>query len=209
MPETISLLLHIAAGYTALTSGTLIMIFRKATATHVRIGRVFFASMLLVSLSALVLSLLKDRDFLLHVGIFVLYQVVAGWRSVRDRSLRPKAVDLLLLTAALANAVAMLRTGHIVLIVFAGISFLLVGQDLLWYYFHMKKGRPVGLRWLSRHLGMMIGAFIGTVTAFLTVNIQWEGPIWILWLGPTFVLVPLMQYWDWKYVRKRALRRGA
>jgi hypothetical protein len=45
------------------------------------------------------------------------------------------------------------------------------------------------LTWLARHIGMMMGAYIGTIKVFITVNIK--GPLeynWMIWLGPPLFL---------------------
>ena len=39
-----------------------------------------------------------------------------------------------------------------------------------------------------------MGATIAVVTAFLVVNVRFE-PGWIIWLGPTVVLTPLIFVW--------------
>ena len=52
---------------------------------------------------------------------------------------------------------------------------------------------------------MMMGAYIGAITAFLVVNIHDFEPAWLIWLLPTFILVPLMRFWTWKYAKKADL----
>jgi hypothetical protein len=44
----------------------------------------------------------------------------------------------------------------------------------------------------------MIGAYIASITAFLVVNIDFV-PGAILWLLPTFLMVPLIIVWSNKY----------
>jgi hypothetical protein len=195
----ILLIIHVVGGYTALVSGAISMISIKGSNVHNISGRLFYISMLLVSFSALTLSLISSNTFLLHVGIFVFYQVVAGWRSVRYKNLYPGYFDLLLLLAAILNLIFMLKSGVIVLMVFGGISALLVFIDLRMYT-HMLRGVQLPkLSWMRRHIGMMMGGYIGTLTAFIVVNISLPGYSVLLWLLPTIILVPLMQYWTWKY----------
>ena len=199
--QTLILWVHIIAGYMALLFGTSVMIMRKGNSKHVRAGTVFFYCMVCVGISSVVLSLMIDSQFLLHIGIFAFFLSFGGWRSSRDRSLRPGILDILNLIAGLINGIVMLWTGHIILMVFGGISSLLVLQDLHLYYLLIIKKVKAGNRWLARHIGMMTGAYISAFTAFLIVNIQFEGPAWILWLTPTFVFVPLMQYWTYRYTK--------
>lgn len=204
---TTALFAHIITGYTALTAGTSIMILKKGDRRHQLIGRVFYLTMLAVSASALVLAGLKSNMFLVHIAIFVLYQNVAGRRSVKKKSLLPNVWDILLLVAALVNGILMLFAGNPVLMVFGGISVFLVFNDLRIYYrLHRKKQMPK-LGWKARHIGMMMGAYIGALTAFLVVNVSLSGwPGIVLWLAPTAVFVPLMQWWTWKFTMEPGRR---
>lgn len=197
-----SLGLHVIAGYSALLLGLFIMITTKGNSRHRMLGSIFFYIMLGVTVSALLLAVIRSNEFLFYVGVFVFYQNYGGWKSIRVKSLKPDRWDWLVLLVALANGVAMLITGNIVLIVFGSISMLLVGQDLNRYRVLYRGGAIKKKEWLARHIGMMIGSYIATLTAFLTVNIQNFQPYWVLWLAPTIVLVPLMQYWTWKYTRE-------
>src|SRR5690606_17181473 len=60
--------------------------------------------------------------------------------------------------------------------------------------------------WLVRHIGMMVGSYISTLTAFLVVN--WNVPdlYWVPWAVPPLVLVPYIVWWSRK-VSKRSVRR--
>lgn len=198
----IFLILHIISGFTALLFGTIIMAIKKGGKRHVLLGRIFFWSMMVVVFSALFLALSKNNGFLLGVGIFVFYQAFAGMKSGNRKNLSPKVLDVIVLFVAFANAVFMTTTGNIVLIVFGIISFALIFQDLRIYYRIYKNKEIPHLAWLSRHIGMMVGAYIGTFTAFLVVNVQLSSNQWIVWFAPTLILVPLMRYWNRKYTKK-------
>jgi hypothetical protein len=200
--ENVFLIVHVFAGFIALSSGTVIMLMRKGGAKHVKLGRVFFWSMMLVVFSALYLAITKNNGFLLGVGLFVFYQAFAGMRSAVKHEIPFNFWDSIVLIIALLNAVFMVSTGNIILLVFGIISFTLVGVDLRAYYAQYKQKTLPKLAWLRRHIGMMVGAYIGTFTAFLVVNIQLDGYQWLVWLGPTFLFVPLMNYWQWTFTRK-------
>ena len=197
------LALHIFAGYLALSAGAASMLARKGQSLHRQTGKIFYYSMLGVSASAISLSLAKGIPFLLFVGIFVLYQNYSGCRALRHKSLRPNRLDWAMLAAAFVNALFMLRTMNIVLLVFGAITLLLAFNDLKTYRAVLLGRRLPKLRWLSRHIGMMTGVYIGTLTAFLVVNVQLQ-PYWALWLAPTAVFVPLMRYWTWKFAPRGA-----
>lgn len=205
--QSVSLWLHILSGYFALTIGTLIMFMKKGDRRHGQFGRYFFYCMVLVSFTAIFMSYQKNNGFLFHVGIFSFFLSYGGWRSVRDRSLRPNIADLIILLVAFLNALMMVRTGHLILMVFGGITIYLFILDLRWYWLLFVRKEKAGNRWLARHIGMMGGAYISAFTAFLTVNLHFDGPAWIIWLSPTIVMVPLMQYWTWRYTGRRALTK--
>src|SRR4051812_101788 len=95
----ISLVLHIVSGFLALSCGTFAVIARKGSPSHIRSGRIFYYSMLLVSVSALLLSGYKQNLFLFCIGIFSFYQNYAGARAVRNKSLLPSLADYAVLTA--------------------------------------------------------------------------------------------------------------
>jgi len=196
------LILHVTAGYIALTSGAVVMAMKKGTRIHRKLGRLFYYSMWILGLCAIYLAWAKTNSFLLHIGIFVLYQNYAGNNSVVNRSLMPNGLGIFILIAASVNSGFMLASKQIVLMVFGGISLLLVFNDLRLYYALFQKKEIRNLAWLARHIGMMLGSYIGAFTAFLVVNVQNVKPAWLIWLAPTFVIVPLMQFWTWKFTKK-------
>jgi len=200
---SIFLILHIIAGFTALIVGAINIIGKKGKKLHFITGQIFFWSMLNVSISAIVMSCMKSNNFLLHIGIFVLYMNVAGFRSVKDKSLVPNALDIVLLVAAIVNASIMFSTADIILIVFASISTSLSINDIRYYHTIYKKKSLPAMTWLRRHIGMMLGSYLSAFTAFLVVNINLGTYNWVVWLLPTAIITPLIVYWTNKYKRKR------
>lgn len=191
---TVLLIIHIVSGYLALSAGTTAIIARKGQKLHRKAGRIFVISMLGVGASALSMSLMKGNQFLLHIGIFTMYQVYGGWRALRQRDLRANPADWTIATLGLANGAVMLFTGNIVLMVFGGISVLLGTGDLR-THLRVVRGQEIHrLAWLRKHIGMMMGAFIATVTAFIVVNVNDFQPAWALWLAPTAIFMPVMLY---------------
>lgn len=200
--SSILLYLHIASGYLALMAGTFVLILKKGTSMHKKLGSYFYYAMNVVVVSALLLSFIKSNMFLLHVAIFVLYQNLAGKRSVDYKTLNPTLVDYTLLVFAGINALWMLASLNIVLMVFGGISIFLVINDLRIYGALRKERILPKTAWLKRHIGMMMGAYIGAFTAFLTVNVHFIQPGWIVWIAPTVIFVPLMAYFTNKYTKQ-------
>lgn len=203
---TVFLIIHIVTGYLALSAGITAIIARKGQTVHRKAGRIFVISMLGVGASALSMSLMKGNQFLLHIGIFTMYQVYGGWRALRQRDLRANFLDWTIATVGLGNGAVMLFTGNIVLMVFGGISVLLGTGDLRTHLRVLRGKETHRLAWLRKHIGMMMGAFIATVTAFIVVNVSGVKPAWVLWLAPTAIFMPVMLYHTRRVMRSAPKR---
>lgn len=202
IPYTPALILHIVSGFTALLTGTSILIMKKGDALHRKTGRIFFFALILVALSAFILSVIHPNPFLFMVSAFSLYQVLSGYRDVKNRSMRPTAMDILITVLGATNAVAMFASGMMILLVFAGISTFLVIGDIRTFSLKLRD-RPVPkMTWLRRHIGHMMGGYIATVTAFLVVNFSSDRWGTIIWLAPTAVGVLLIVFWSRKFIAR-------
>jgi len=195
-----ALVLHIATGFTALLMGLIALVAKKGQKTHKRTGMIFFIAMLGVSFSALFMSYLKPSSFLFHIGIFALYQNFSGFRATRNKSLKPAIIDWTMLSISAVNSVMMIYTFNIVLVVFGFISASLVFGELRIYIAHLRNREVPKLQWLTQHIGMMIGTYIATSTAFVVVNVNNVNPSWLPWILPTVFGVPLIVYFSRKYV---------
>jgi hypothetical protein len=198
---SIALVVHIVSGFLALGLGLLALLAPKGQRVHRLSGRTFFYLMLSVVVTAVAISTVKLNLFLLLIAGFAFYQNVQGYRSVKNKMLRPMWIDWSVTAVGLITAIAMIATLNIVLLIFGGISLYLVTLDLVAYSTVLRGKQVSKLAWLSRHIGMMMGAYIATVTAFVVVNVQHFEPAWLPWLLPTMVGVPLMRWWDWKYTK--------
>ncbi len=193
------LVIHIVAGFTALLSGAVAMGVVKGSFLHKRSGKIFFYAMLFACGSSLLLAWFKENDFLFQIGVFTAYQNLSGERALRNKRLMPAARDLGLTLIGGVNGLWMLFSSQPVLIVFGMLSlFLVIGESHVFYKVY--RGQDIaGNAWLRKHIGMMLGAYIGTLTAFLVVNTSGNLPSLLVWLTPTIVLVPLLIYWSRKY----------
>jgi uncharacterized membrane protein len=197
----VTLILHIAAGFTSLVSGILALLVTKGGRLHRRAGLVFFWAMMLIALTAIGISIPKKHDFLLMIAIFSFFQAYFGYRAIVHKQFNYHWADILVLGIAAVNSLCMLYSLQIVLMVFGGLSTLLVwGQAMLYYTVYRKKPLPRST-WLRQHIGMMMGAMIASITAFVLVNFRTFQPAWLPWLLPTAVLVPLIVYFQRKYAR--------
>lgn len=196
------LILHIIGGFTALSTGIIVLLLKKGTSTHRKLGMLFYFAMLTTGFSAMLLAWYRPSAFLFTIGVFSLYQTISGRRAIQNKTLRPTMMDYMLTLIILLNGGFMISTLNVVLVVFGSLCLLLGVQDLVLYY---KLRKNISLRqneWLARHIGLMMGSFIATATAFIVVNINDFEPAWLLWLAPTFVLTPLMTFWTRKYTRQ-------
>ncbi|OUJ71385.1 DUF2306 domain-containing protein [Hymenobacter crusticola] len=191
--------LHIAAGSLALLAGLVPMLGRKGGPLHVRAGRLYTYSMLVVAATAVLLCLLQpltlSRLFLTGVAVLSFYLSFTGWRAARRRSTVPAKTDLGLSAVATLVGLGMVGTGialHVVLFAFfGGLICLFAGQDT-WVAVRGAAAAP--MPWLLRHLTRMGGSYISATTAFIVVNLgRWlpaTAPSWtslVGWMAPTFV----------------------
>lgn len=156
--------------------------------------------MLLVCFSYISISNLINILFLLIICIFALFQNYIGFRAIKNKSLIYANSDKAMLLIACINSIFMLISFMPVLMVFGGISVMLCIGQIKLYVATIKKQEVSKKLWLRQHIGMMMGAYIATLTAFLVVNVNNFKHAWLLWLAPTVILFPLMMYWTKKYV---------
>lgn len=195
-----ALFIHVVCGGMALVAGIPALFARKWEQTHRMSGRLFYYSVLGVAFMAIGIAgwkswfnLAGNATFLLHIGLFTFYQVNAGYRSVRDKSLRPYLFDYFLGILGLINGALMLASMNMVLMVFGGIQLGLALQDVHGWWVRSRGNKLPPMAWLRRHLGNMIGSYIAVFTAFLVVNSNGH---WLIWLGPTMAFTPLLIYWN-------------
>lgn len=200
------LFLHIAGGVLSLTSGALAIAAAKGHKLHKSSGKIFFICMLVVTSSAFIISILKTIPFLLYISVFSFYQNYMGYRAQRNKSLAPSPADWFVLGLAAINTVFMIGSLMPVLMVFGCISLALVIGNLRTNFSLLKKNAPPPQAWLKRHIGMMMGAYIATVTAFIVVNSNLFAalnlPQWLPWLLPSALLAPLSVYFTRKYTSR-------
>jgi len=195
----VTLILHIAAGFTSLVSGILALLVTKGGRLHRRAGLVFFWSMMLIALTAMGIAIPKQQTFLLMIAIFSFFQAYFGYRAILQKQFDFHWLDILVLSIAAVNSFFMLFSLQVVLMVFGGLSALLVWGQVVIYYTVYRQKPLHRSTWLRQHIGMMMGAMIASITAFVLVNFRTFQPAWLPWLLPTAVLVPLIVYFQRKY----------
>ena len=208
------LYLHIAAGFLALVVAPVAMVVKKGGNAHRLWGKIFFWSMTVVAISALVMTFIKSTVFLALVAVFSFYLAASGYRALYRKKINSmadvKLVDWILVSVSGLFSLVLIGFGLLLLsknvsepfgyisIVFGFIGSRSVYTDIKSFTmagYHIKN-------WLFHHMSGMVGAYIATVSAFSAVNMQFL-PAVISWLWPTFVGTPLLIFWIRKYKQKK------
>ena len=101
------LFIHVPLGGIALMAGAAALMVKKGAYAHIRLGRVFYFSMLGSAASSAVIAILPGHEspFLLSVGLFSSYFLLSGRRSLFYREEHPvKKADKVLSSAILVLA---------------------------------------------------------------------------------------------------------
>ena len=214
--RTIVLILHIAAGFTALTVGLVPFVAKKGSKLHNTTGWIFCYAMIFVAGSAFGLAIYRFNPFLLMVGLLTLYTTVTGYRGLhfrRDPAVVGQRRDwALLIVSGVALGLTIWQTlvqfgtaniSVLVLIGFFAVSLLnLLRQD--WLLFSGRQAMK-GKAWIRYHIGRISGAYLATITAFLVNNVHTD-PAFIAWMLPTVIGIPAIVYFKRKYPSKKVTR---
>jgi uncharacterized membrane protein len=199
------LYVHIACGATSLLLGLFILLSKKGTSIHKRVGIIYYYCMLTAALISFPMSYLHSNYFLFIIGVFTSYLLLTGKRSLKKKEVSDaQNMDWALTIVMLIFGVLFIVFGSyklthadyfgIVFLVFGSISIFFVCQDKRNF---TGKSRYKNY-WLTTHIQRMVASYIATVTAFLVVNNK-ALPDTIAWLLPTVLLVPLIVKWMIKY----------
>lgn len=198
------LILHIIAGFVALTSAcvaTTTKTFDMAHKWHVYSGTAFFWSMVVIFLTAVPMAIIKPNTSLLLIAILSFYFALAGWRYATHRRGRPRALDWASACVMAVTSVVMMvfgvfllirsNTNGVMMIVFGGIGAALSVADVR----TLRAGGAQSPQRIARHLTMRLAGSIATVTAFVVTNFTVQ-PAFVLWLAPTVVITPIIVSWN-------------
>lgn len=198
----VAIIVHIIAGIGALISGAIAFGLRNNTPKHKPIGKIYFWCMTVIFVTGLFLSFARELLFFFYIAVFTYYSTIIAYRSLKLRNLhngqKPFMIDWFIEIIAALTFIGLIafsislyfknhNPGAIIPLVFGCIG--------LWgSYTNIKlflKGPKETLYWYKKHIGNMMGSYIGGVTAFLVNQMEYIpfNPI-ILWLGPTVIIVP-------------------
>ncbi len=202
------LFFHIAGGVLALASAATAIFSEKGKRIHIKAGKTYFWSMLVIFVTAIPLAILASNLFLFLISIFSFYLAFSGRRFARNRSGIAERIDyaavFLMLFAAIGMWVLGIfyflegNTQYIVLGLFGLLSLLIGFSDLSCFRSNAAKGK----KRISKHLTNMLGGTIAVVTAVLVVNVDIE-PEWIVWVLPSVVITPVIFWWNVKVLGKQ------
>ncbi len=201
----ILVIIHVAAGSGALLFGAIAFALRKNTPKHKPIGKIYFWCMTVVFITAMIVSVAKSLLFLFLIGIFSYYSTIIAYRSLRLKNLhdgqKPLKTDWFIEILAGLTFLGMVALGILVLVkkgnmgglvplIFGLFGLLSVRSNIKLFTQKPKET----LYWLKKHIGHMMGSYIGAFTAFL-VNQTDHIPLppTLLWFLPALIIVPVMR----------------
>lgn len=200
----ILLIVHISAGAMSLLFGAIAFAFRKNTPKHKPFGRIYFWCMTVVFVTAIILSVAKGLLFLFLIAVFSYYSTIVAYRSLSLKNLhkdqKPLKLDWAIEIVAGLIFIGMVVFGLMILLKkqsFGGIIPLLAGVFGLrsvWVNINLFLKKPtMSLYWLKKHVGHMMGSYIGALTAFL-VNQTDVIPLnpTLVWLLPSIIITPVL-----------------
>jgi hypothetical protein len=213
--------IHIAAGLVALAAGTVAVIVRKGGKPHVSAGIGFCVAMLVLGITAAILSPLKTPPESPVGGIMVCYFVATAWLAARRRSGTPGWFEKIACVFVLLMAAAMVARGFemvsappgtfsgppapAVVFVLGGICLLAGLGDLRF----LLRGTLSTTQRLARHIWRICFAFFIATGSFflgqqdvLPAAVRGSPVLFVLAFAPFAVML----FW---LVRIRFARRGA
>ena len=207
---TVLIYIHAFFGGLALLAGSVAIASKKGKSMHKLTGRIFYYSMLMSALMALVISVLPGHEsaFLFSIGMFSTYLLLAGYRGLRFKdSTKNLKWDRLLSLFVVIVGLGMVSMPlffnyglNIVLLVFGCAAIIFGIRDLRMY----RDIEALRKNWLRIHLGKMTGAYIASFSAFLVVN-QFFHPL-VNWLLPSILGGIFITYWIVRLNTKKKLQ---
>lgn len=224
--ETLLVVTHVSAGFTALVVAPVAMLTRKGSGVHKRWGRVYFWAMAAIFVTALALLLFRPNVFLFFISVLSFYGAFSGVRSLRRK--HPVKGPRATWPDWVGGGLGALAGGSFIvwgLLPFAGVPVsdvpaafsvlgvvfgVALGRDALSDLKRFRRPDPDPMWWWTYHLERMVGSYLAAVTAFLVQNV---GPLlpealaWTVWVAPGVLGGVGIGYWI-RYYRKKFAARG-
>ena len=219
--------IHIAAGGLAIILGAVALSVKKGGNIHRRSGLLFVYAMLVMGVSASILSLLKGRvDGNVFAGVLTAYFVGTALTTVRPASSWTRLINAVALTVAVVLAVGCVfsgvrsinrpgrdsggvpfRTAGVMSLIIGALLIMAAAGDVRVMRFGMPRGAPR----LARHLWRMCFALFIAVGSFFSIRERvakilpepfTTGQMRLL---PIVLLFGTMFYWLWRLRGRRTL----
>lgn len=203
----IAIYIHALFGGIGLLCGFGIMIAKKGTLLHKRLGKWFSYGMVISCLISLSICCLPKHQniFLLLIGIFTIYLILSGNRALSFKSkkkTKPHLVDYSISMIMIISSTIMVVIGiisqlqnvnnSILFLIFGLIGLFTSLRDFRFY----KNYKTQKQLWLKAHIGKMMGAFIASVTAFIVAGLG-IGSL-MSWILPSIIGTLIIIYWNRK-----------
>lgn len=207
MEQTIKILIYIHAffGGIGLITGIGSVAVKKGGKLHKRMGKLFSIGMLTSSIISLIICWMPNHQniFLFLIGLFTIYLVVSGNRSLQFKhKSRADYFDLLISGSMLFFSLVMIGIGlycqinnienGILFTFFGSLGLYLSIKDFIFY----KKLSDTNKKWLFKHTGKMVGALIASITAYIVAGLG-IGSITV-WITPSILGTFYIIYWNRK-----------
>ena len=203
------LLVHVAAGGTALAAGFATLFSRKGGPRHAQLGTLFFAAMLVMASTGATIAAFKPERGTLFVGIFTFYLVLTSWMAARRRDATAGGFERAAALVAAICAAAQLGMGvyginsptgrfdslpAVAHFPFAALAALAAGLDLKF----IRRGRLDPRQRVARHLWRMSTALlIAAFSFFLGQQDEFPEPLRSspLVFVPPLTVLTVMIFW--------------
>lgn len=227
MTETLLILAHVAAGFTALVVAPVAMMTRKGSQVHKRWGRVYFWAMFAIFVTALLVLTVRPNIFLFIISILSFYGAFSGVRSLKRknpaRGQRATWLDWTAALIALGAGGGFIAWGGLTLagvwqtdvptaFSVLGIVFgFVLGKDAWNDIKSFRRPSTDPLWWWTYHLERMVGSYLAALTAFSVQNVAPllpEAFEWVVWVTPGviggFGIALWIRYYQKRFAAQKA-----
>lgn len=212
------LLVHILAGVLGLVTGAMALSAAKGASLHRKSGKLFVHAMVTMSLTGVVIAVLRGIETNALGGLLAAYLVITALTTVRPPAAESRWLNLGAMLVALAIGMTSVTLGFELLasgegsrrgvpipmlFIFGAVGLSAGISDIRM----MRSGRIQGARRLARHLWRMCFAFfIATGSFFLGQADKFPESLRIIPLLIVLALAPLvvLLYWLWRVRIRRA-----
>lgn len=178
----INVIIHITAGSIGLGLGFTILAIKKGTPLHLKLGRYFAYSAIIVCFSAaLGLVFFRFLPLFAVLTVLVLYQLIGGWRTAHTKQAGPAAIDAVWTAFGTVCAIALvpklfshleLTTPTVLYSTLGGLAVILIYDVVRWTF---PRSWHETL-WIYEHVYKLIGTLFGMLSAFVGNVVRFGQP---------------------------------